>query len=38
LVGTMHNICKVWGSNPGHHQKTNRHFKNIVLLLSGSIL
>jgi len=21
LVGTMHNICKVRGSNPGHHQK-----------------
>jgi len=21
LVGTMHNICKVRGSNIGHHQK-----------------
>jgi len=21
LVGTMHNICKVRGSNPDHHQK-----------------
>jgi len=21
LVKTMHNICKVWGSNPRHHQK-----------------
>jgi len=21
LVRTMHNICKVWGSNPGHHKK-----------------
>jgi hypothetical protein len=21
LVRTMHKICKVWGSNPGHHQK-----------------
>jgi len=21
LVRTMHNICKVRGSNPGHHQK-----------------
>jgi len=23
LVGIMHNICKVWGSNPGHHKKKN---------------
>jgi hypothetical protein len=23
LVGTMHNICKVRGSNPRHHQKKN---------------
>jgi len=21
LIGIMHNICKVWGSNPGHHKK-----------------
>jgi len=21
LVWTMHNICKVRGSNPGHHQR-----------------
>jgi len=21
LVRTMHNICKVWGSNPIHHKK-----------------
>jgi hypothetical protein len=21
VVGTMHNICKVWGSNFGHHKK-----------------
>jgi len=20
LVWTMHNICKLWGSNPGHHK------------------
>jgi len=24
LVKTMHNICKVWGSNPDHHQKKRR--------------
>ena len=25
LIRTMHNICKVWGSNPGHHKKkTNK--------------
>jgi len=23
LVGTKHNICKVWGSNPSHHHKNN---------------
>jgi len=26
-VKTMHNICKVWGSNPGHHRKTDEIFK-----------
>jgi hypothetical protein len=24
LVGTMHNICKVRCSNPGHHQKNTK--------------
>jgi hypothetical protein len=24
LVWTMHKICKVWGSNLGHHQKKKR--------------
>ena len=27
LVETMHKICKVWGSNPGHHKKKKLHFK-----------
>jgi hypothetical protein len=27
LVWTMHKICKVWGSNPGHHKK-----KSCILL------
>lgn len=31
LVGTMHSICKVRGSNPGHHKK-KKNLKYLVIL------
>ena len=31
LVWTTHNICKIWGSNPGHHKK--KKYTNICLYI-----
>jgi len=25
LIGTMHDICKVWGANPDYHKKKIRN-------------
>ena len=38
----MHDICKVWGSNPGHHQKkkdavVNEESKARARLMEGQI-
>jgi len=30
LVRTMHNICKVWGSNPGHYQKKKKGIMDFI--------
>jgi len=30
LERTMHNICKVWDSNPGHHKK-----KELLVIFKG---
>jgi len=35
LLWTMYKICKVWGSNPGHHKK--KKFR-LFLVLSHIIL
>lgn len=37
LVGTMHSICKVRGSNPDHHKKKKKkNLKYLVILKHGT--
>jgi len=33
MIGTMHKICKVRGSNPGHHKK--KMIVNNIFLVEG---
>ena len=36
---TMHNICKVWGSNPGHHKKNYYiHFWLFMVTMNTRII